>query len=277
MWELDSVPVIYYTKEFETAKDKIKNIYFFLIFNMPRPLRAMLSIAVILLAVMASIIQAKHLPNHVEFPEYNERFFDDVKALIKRHLKEGSTEEISHLHFVSDRKENDGSIRSVYGNPMGDMQVPTPVLVENWPTVSHRFGQISAVAIDPEGNPVIFHRADRYWDANTFNESHIYHMMENGPIKEKTIYTLDPKMGAIKYGWGEDFFYMPHGMTIDTHGNYWLTDVAMHQAFKFKPNGEKPLLVIGKRFRPGTSVKHLCKPTSIAVATTGEFYNIRSS
>lgn len=43
---------------------------------------------------------------------------------------------------------------------------------------------------------------------------------------------LDPKTGAIKSGWGSDMFYMPHGMTIDAHGNYWITDVAMHQAFK---------------------------------------------
>lgn len=43
---------------------------------------------------------------------------------------------------------------------------------------------------------------------------------------------LDPKTGAIKTGWGSEMFYMPHGMTIDGHGNYWITDVAMHQAFK---------------------------------------------
>lgn len=67
---------------------------------------------------------------------------------------------------------------------------------------------------------------------STFNESNIYYMIEYGPIREKTIYVLDPKSGAIKSGWGEDLFYMPHGMTIDVHGNYWITDVAMHQVFK---------------------------------------------
>lgn len=43
---------------------------------------------------------------------------------------------------------------------------------------------------------------------------------------------LDAKTGAIKSGWGSNMFYMPHGLTIDLHGNYWITDVAMHQAFK---------------------------------------------
>lgn len=47
----------------------------------------------------------------------------------------------------------------------GPSYVPTPVLVENWPSSSHSFGQVTAVSIDPQGNPVIFHRGDRYWDA----------------------------------------------------------------------------------------------------------------
>lgn len=36
------------------------------------------------------------------------------------------------------------------------------------------------------------------------------------------MYWIDPKTGSIKSGWGEDLFYMPHGMTIDVHGNYWI-------------------------------------------------------
>lgn len=44
---------------------------------------------------------------------------------------------------------------------------------------------------------------------------------------------------------------------------------------QFKANEAKPQLIIGKRFRPGSSLKHLCKPTSIAVATTGEVSTFR--
>ena len=51
------------------------------------------------------------------------------------------------------------------GGAVVQSNVPTPVLVENWPTAGHSFGQITAVSIDPQGNPVIFHRAERYWDA----------------------------------------------------------------------------------------------------------------
>jgi len=27
-------------------------------------------------------------------------------------------------------------------------------------------------------------------------------------------------------------FYMPHGLTVDGHGHFWMTDVAMHQVIK---------------------------------------------
>ncbi|XP_073844682.1 peptidyl-alpha-hydroxyglycine-alpha-amidating lyase 2 [Musca autumnalis] len=233
-------------------------------------------VAVMCLA-LSGIVEANHL--HMEFPEdhmaLNDRFFVNVRDMLKRNLK--NVEEMRDINIENKQdnfEDQDGSTGYVETMFESDVptRVPTPVLVENWPKTNHKFGQVTAVSIDTKGNPVIFHRADRYWNANTFNESNIYHMIENGPIKEKTIYVLDPKTGVIVSGWGEDFFYMPHGMTIDTHGNYWITDVAMHQAFKFKPNELKPQLTIGKRFRPGSSVKHLCKPTSIAVATTGEFF-----
>lgn len=54
--------------------------------------------------------------------------------------------------------------RSYDNVPIPAASVPVPVLVENWPTDQHSFGQVTAVSVDPEGNPVIFHRADRYWD-----------------------------------------------------------------------------------------------------------------
>lgn len=67
---------------------------------------------------------------------------------------------------------------------------------------------------------------------------------------------------------------MPHGLTIDRHGHIWLTDVALHQVFKYQRpedvDEQRPSLVIGQRFRPGVQHDQLCKPTAVAVATTGE-------
>lgn len=34
----------------------------------------------------------------------------------------------------------------------------------------------------------------------------------------------------------------------------------------------QPSLIFGQEFQPGPGIKHLCKPTSIAVASTGEIF-----
>lgn len=70
-------------------------------------------------------------------------------------------------------------------------------------------------------------------------------------------------------------FYLPHGVTIDKEENIWLTDVALHQVFKFPPvakNERTPLLALGKAFVPGNSAVRFCKPTSVAVTSWGDFF-----
>ncbi|KXJ83535.1 hypothetical protein RP20_CCG005041 [Aedes albopictus] len=149
---------------------------------------------------------------------------------------------------------------------------PKPRVVENWPMVSHEFGQVTAVSINREGNPVIFHRGRRVWSAESFNETNHFQQIMEGPIEDSTILTLSAKTGEVIDESGGGIFYMPHGMTIDRNGNMWLTDVALHQAFKFMPNHDYPSITIGRRFEPGSSRSHLCKPTATAVATTGEVF-----
>ena len=67
---------------------------------------------------------------------------------------------------------------------------------------------------------------------STFNETNHYTLINDGPITDDTILILNSHTGEIESAWGKSMFYMPHGMTIDVHGNYWITDVAMHQVFK---------------------------------------------
>lgn len=66
---------------------------------------------------------------------------------------------------------------------------------------------------------------------------------------------------------------MPHGLTVDPEDNVWVTDVAMHQVFKFAPRGAggKPLLTLGVTFQPGIG-KKFCKPTAVAVLNNGDFF-----
>jgi peptidylglycine monooxygenase / peptidylamidoglycolate lyase len=60
---------------------------------------------------------------------------------------------------------------------------------------------------------------------------------------------------------------MPHGLTIDYEGNFWFTDVALHQVFKYDfSTSDEPLLSLGKAFENGDDEKHFCKPTSVSVS-----------
>lgn len=69
--------------------------------------------------------------------------------------------------------------------------------------------------------------------------------INEGPIQQSTVLELN-STGHLISQWGKNMydqtkyhnnvmimlssrFYMPHGLTIDSQGNYWITDVAMHQ------------------------------------------------
>ncbi|VVC40235.1 Hypothetical protein CINCED_3A021642 [Cinara cedri] len=148
-----------------------------------------------------------------------------------------------------------------------------PVEVEGWPNSPiPRLGQVSGVAINTVGQPVIFHRGSRVWDEKSFNETYHYQHVEEGPILSSTIVTLSPETGEVLSSWGAGFFYMPHGITVDHQGNVWVTDVALHQVFKFSPGALRPSLTFGKRFENGKGYRTLCQPTSVAIASGGDIF-----
>jgi peptidylamidoglycolate lyase len=64
---------------------------------------------------------------------------------------------------------------------------------------------------------------------------------------------------------------MPHGLTVDKQNNIWLTDVGLHQIFKFSHDG-KLLMKLGVAKVPGNDSLHFNLPTDIAVADDGNFY-----
>ena len=51
-------------------------------------------------------------------------------------------------------------------------------------------------------------------------------------IEEDTILTLHPDTGKVLSSWGKGKFYMPHGLTIDSEGNTYVTDVGLHQVMR---------------------------------------------
>lgn len=147
-----------------------------------------------------------------------------------------------------------------------------PKHVNAWPEKPLNLGQVSGVIVDQQANPVIFHRGSHIFDAASFNGTHHYQHISEGPIKVATILVLNSTNGDVISGLGKNRFYLPHGITIDKDGNIWITDVGLHQVMKFPPGSEEPTLVLGEAFIPGSDNHHFCKPTDIAVATSGEFF-----
>uniref|UniRef100_A0A6G1SD08 peptidylamidoglycolate lyase n=1 Tax=Aceria tosichella TaxID=561515 RepID=A0A6G1SD08_9ACAR len=146
----------------------------------------------------------------------------------------------------------------------------TYTLDEGYPIGEKLFGNIAGVDVDKEGNVIIFHRGSHRWGPSTFDANDVYVNKDTNPIPEETVVTIDPTQKKVIRAWGSKMFYMPHGLSLDLEGNnLWLTDVAMHQVFKFSVDGSSKLIELGKAFIPGADEEHFCKPTS--VADTGEF------
>ncbi|XP_033503077.1 peptidyl-glycine alpha-amidating monooxygenase B isoform X2 [Epinephelus lanceolatus] len=138
--------------------------------------------------------------------------------------------------------------------------------VSAWPQNSLKLGQVSGLALDSDSNLVIFHRGDRHWGADSFNDQARYLQRSQGPIQQSTILVVDPTKGNILKASGRDMFYLPHGITTDKRNNYWVTDVALHQVFKVSSDGrDSVLLKLGEAFTPGSDNSHFCQPTDVAV------------
>ncbi|XP_038220861.1 peptidyl-alpha-hydroxyglycine alpha-amidating lyase 1-like isoform X2 [Zerene cesonia] len=150
--------------------------------------------------------------------------------------------------------------------------VHSPQWVNDWPDPTVKMGQVSGVAIDSSGQVHVFHRASNVWDASTFNIRNVYQGIGENAITSPTVLVFN-STGELVDLWGENLFYMPHGITVDASGNVWVTDVALHQVFKFTPDNRKvPALKLGEKFVPGDDDDHFCKPSAVAVHSSGDFF-----
>ncbi|XP_059690322.1 peptidyl-glycine alpha-amidating monooxygenase isoform X6 [Gavia stellata] len=142
-----------------------------------------------------------------------------------------------------------------------------------WPGLDLKLGQVSGLALDPENNLVIFHRGDHVWDENSFDSKFVYQQRVLGPIEQNTILVLNPSNAKLLHSMGKSLFYLPHGLSIDKNGDYWVTDVALHQVFKLGADNKEPLLILGVALQPGSDKNHFCQPTDVAVdPITGSIY-----
>lgn len=144
-------------------------------------------------------------------------------------------------------------------------EAPKYELVKDWPNLPKdiMLGNPTGIGIDTNQHIFIFHRASRTWQ--------LIGPMPNSYIKENTLLELDKNSGKLLNSWGNDLFIMPHGLTVDAENNVWLTDVGLHQIFKFNHSG-KLLLTLGETKVAGNDHIHFNKPTDVAIAKDGSFY-----
>lgn len=137
-------------------------------------------------------------------------------------------------------------------------------VVHGWPNLPDDIvlGQVSGVDVDSHDHVFVFRRAENSWLSGSFDPQ---------PIASPTVMIFDGTTGELLSSWGEGMFVMPHGLTVDREDNIWLTDVGLHQVFKFDPSG-KLLLTVGERGVPGLDGSHFNRPTDVAVASDGSFY-----
>ncbi|XP_050009429.1 peptidyl-glycine alpha-amidating monooxygenase isoform X5 [Alexandromys fortis] len=224
------------------------------------------------LAEIANIVQKKDLgrPDAREGAEREERRGNAilVRDRIHKFHRLESTLRPAESRAFSSQQPGEGPWEPEH---TGDFHVEEAL---DWPGVYLLPGQVSGVALDSKNNLVIFHRGDHVWDGNSFDSKFVYQQRGLGPIEEDTILVIDPNNAAILQSSGKNLFYLPHGLSIDKDGNYWVTDVALHQVFKLDPHSkEGPLLILGRSMQPGSDQSHFCQPTDVAVdPSTGAIF-----
>jgi sugar lactone lactonase YvrE len=133
-------------------------------------------------------------------------------------------------------------------------EVPKGVVDAGWPTipVDAKFGEVSAVDVDREGNIFVLHRAGRVWEEP----------FPTNPIADPTVFVFSPD-GKLIDKWGAGLFIMPHGISIDADDKVWITDVGREQVFRFSHDGHQEL-VMGERGVSKQDAGHFGRPADVA-------------
>jgi DNA-binding beta-propeller fold protein YncE len=138
--------------------------------------------------------------------------------------------------------------------PLPREDVPKLAVDAGWPAIpaGTKFGEVSAVDVDAQGNVWVLHRAGRAWEEP----------FPKAPIAEPTVFKFAPD-GTLIAQWGAGLFIMPHGLSVDPQGKVWITDPGLEQVFRFSPDGVQEL-VIGTRGETAQDATHFGRPADIA-------------
>jgi peptidylamidoglycolate lyase len=136
-------------------------------------------------------------------------------------------------------------------------------VVHGWPVLPEGivFGHVTGVGVDSHNHVFVFHRADHSIFNKTFDQL----------ISSPAIMCFEGSTGKLVASWGANRFLDPHGLRVDQDDHIWVTDIQLHQVFKFSHDGQL-LMALGEARKPGLDGKHFNQPTDVAVAPDGSFY-----
>lgn len=165
--------------------------------------------------------------------------------------------------------------------PAAEVSEPIYCLAADWPNLPAglELGQVAGLGFAPGGVVYLFHRGARSWVENPTLAAKAWSLMarlfkgdtSKEPIAENTILAIDPVTGALLSSFGAGRFVIPHGLTVAANDTLWVTDVGLHQVFKFSRRGEL-LLTLGEAGAAGAGRTRFDGPTDIAVASDGSIY-----
>ncbi len=157
---------------------------------------------------------------------------------------------------------------------------PAYCLAADWPNLPDdiELGQAAGLGIDSRDVVYVFHRGERSWGTEPSVVAwaralwaELWEDPARETIAQDTILALDPATGELLASFGAGRFRIPHGLTLDGDDNIWITDVGLHQVFKFSRDGAL-LLTLGEAGRAGDDRTHFDGPTDVAVAADGAVY-----
>jgi sugar lactone lactonase YvrE len=84
------------------------------------------------------------------------------------------------------------------------------------------------------------------------------------------------KNGKLLAAFGQNMFVFPHGASVDSNGNLWVTDARGrdgkgHQVFKLSPTGQV-LMTLGRAGVSGSGRDLFDQPTDVVVAPNGDIF-----
>ncbi|KAK6030672.1 NHL repeat protein, partial [Ostertagia ostertagi] len=145
-----------------------------------------------------------------------------------------------------------GAAMCLFGFGLTLDQLRDECLIRNQSTSEYPFGVVEVGAITDvdgvklgqvagltflDGNVVIFHRAGRNWDQNTFDQYNV--LLDKTPINDDVIViaAFNENKAHMVNKLGKNKFYLPHGIHFGKDGFLYTTDVGAHTVAKWKING----------------------------------------